>query len=52
MTVTFQDELGVLSIEIDKKYGVTFGANKVFFTDVDGNDYKVNTEHIISITAE
>lgn len=52
MTVTYQDELGVLSISIDKKYGVTFGANKAFFTDEDGNDYKVNIEHLISISAE
>ena len=50
MIVTFQDELGVISVSIDKKYGVTFGANKVFFTDTDGNDYKVKTEHLISIT--
>ena len=50
MTVTYRDELGVVSIRIDKKYGVSFGANKVFFTDEDGNDYKVNVEHIIDIT--
>lgn len=50
MLVTFQDELGVLSLKIDDKYGVTFGANKVFFTDENGNDYKVNVEHLISIT--
>lgn len=52
MTVTYQDELGVIAISIDKEYGVTFGANKVFFTDEDGNDYKVNIEHLISISAE
>lgn len=52
MTVTYQDELGVIAISIDKEYGVTFGVNKVFFTDEDGNDYKVNIEHLISISAE
>lgn len=50
MLVTFQDELGCLSVKIDDKYGVTFGANKVFFTDENGEDYKVNVEHLISIT--
>lgn len=52
MIVTFQDELGCLELKIDTKYGVTFGANKVFFTDEDGNDYKINVEHLISISAE
>lgn len=50
MLVTFQDELGCLSIKIDDKYGVTFGANKVFFTDANGENYKVSVEHLISIT--
>ena len=49
MIVTFQDTLGVLSLIIDKKYGVTFGANKAFFTNIDGNDYKINVEHLINI---
>ena len=52
MIVTFQDELGVLSLKIDDKYGVTFGANKVFFTDENGTVFKVNVEHIISIVKE
>ena len=52
MTVTFRDELGVVSVQIDDTYGVTFGANKVFFTDENGEDYKVNVEHIISIVKE
>lgn len=52
MIVTFQDELGCLSVKIDDKYGVTFGANKVFFTDENGEDYKVNVEYLISIEKE
>ena len=52
MTVTFKDELGVISISIDKKYGVTFGLDKAYFTDLDGNDYKIKIEHLISISAE
>ena len=49
MIVTYQDKLGVLAVKIDDKYGVIFGANKVFFTDENGEDYKVNIEHLISI---
>lgn len=52
MTVTFKDEIGVISVSIDKKYGVQFGIDKAYFTDEDGNDYKVNIEYIISISAE
>ena len=53
MTVTYQDELGVISVKIDKTYGVQFsGYDEVLFTDEDGKDYTVNTQHLISISAE
>ena len=52
MTVTFKDELGVISVSIDKGFGVHFGTDKAYFTDEDGKDYKVKIEYIISITAE
>ena len=50
MIVTYQDELGVVSVRINDEYGVHFGANNVFFTDICNNDYKLKTEHLISIT--
>jgi hypothetical protein len=50
MTVTFRDELGVISIiGIDD---VQFDGNKAYFTDENGTDFKVSIEHIISITKE
>lgn len=50
MTVTFKDELGVISIkDIDD---IQFDGTKAYFTDEDGRDYKVNIEYIISISAE
>ncbi len=49
MTVTYQDELGVVTVKIDEEYGVTFGSSNAFFTE-NGTDYKVKIEHIISIT--
>ena len=50
MIVTYRDELGVVAIKINDEYGVTFGASNVFFTDIADNDYKVKTEHLISIS--
>ena len=50
MIVTYRDKLGVVSVKINTEYGVTFGASNVFFTDICNNDYKIKTEHIISIT--
>ena len=48
MTVTFRDELGVVSIaDIDD---IQFDGSKAYFTDENGTDFKVNTEHLISIT--
>lgn len=50
MTVTFRDELGVISISnIDD---IQFDGERAYFTDEDGTDFKVNVEHIISIVKE
>lgn len=55
MLVTFQDELGVVSVSINAD-GVQFGINlednsiRAWFTDINGTDYIVNTKHLISIT--
>jgi hypothetical protein len=52
MIITYSDELGIVSVNIDKAYGITFNNNIAYFTDEDGNDYKINTEHLINIIAE
>ena len=50
MTVTFRDELGVISIcDIDD---IQFDGCKAYFTDENGTDFKVNIEHLISIIKE
>lgn len=50
MTVTYQDELGVISVSnIDD---IQFGGYKAYFTDEDGTDYTVNVQHLISIVKE
>ena len=49
MIVTFQDELGLVSIKIDNTYGVQFGYDRAYFTDENGKDYDIAIEHLISI---
>lgn len=50
MTVTFMDELGVISIaDIDD---VQFVDGKAYFTDENGTDFIVPCEHLISIGKE
>ena len=50
MIVTYQDELGVISIaDIDD---IQFDGAKAYFTDEDGTDFKVNVQHLISIITE
>ena len=48
MTVTFRDELGVVSI--NEVYCISFDGEKAYFTDYDGTDYTVKLEHLVSIT--
>ena len=50
MTVTFRDELGIISIaDIDD---IQFLDGKAYFTDENGTDFTVNAEHLISIVKE
>ena len=51
MTVTYQDELGVVAVKVNASYEIVFGLNKVFFTDENDNDYGIPSEHLISISA-
>ena len=52
MIVTFRDELGVVSVQIDDTYGVTFDGCKAYFMDEDGKCYIVASENLISIVKE
>lgn len=50
MTVTFRDELGIISItDIDD---IQFDGEKAYFTDENGTDFLVTIEHLISIVKE
>lgn len=49
MIVTYQDELGLISIQIDNTYGIQFDGDKAYFTDKDGIDYDISMSHLISI---
>lgn len=50
MTVTFKDELGVVSIY--NIVEIQFDGEKGYFTDAGGSDFTVKVEHLISIVKE
>ena len=52
MTVTYRDELGLVSVKINNEYGVCFCEHYAYFTSEDDKDYKINREHLTSISAE
>ena len=52
MTVTYQDELGVVAVKVNESYEMVFGFKKVFFTDESDRDYIVEIENIICISAK
>ena len=52
MTITYQDELGVVAVKVHESYEIVFGFKKVFFTDKNDNDYIVDIEHIICISSK
>ena len=52
MRITYQDELGVVSVQVNDDYGVTFSNSVAYFTGEDGEDYKVDAMFLISITKE
>lgn len=47
MIVTYRDELGLISLEIES--GVGFDGTEAYFTDIDGNDYRIDVKHLFSI---
>ena len=52
MTVTYQDELGVVAVKVNPSYEIVFGFKKVFFTDENDNDYIVEIENVICISSK
>lgn len=51
MQICFRDELGLVSVEIDmaNTTGVGFDGENAYFTDTEGNDYKISTQDIVLI---
>lgn len=49
MIVTYQDELGLIEVMVDEKYGVGFDGTEAYFTDEDGVDYRIDVKHIVGI---
>ena len=49
MNITFRDNGGYVTVEIDRQYGVSFCDGLAYFTDADGNDYEIPMAHLMAI---
>lgn len=49
MLVAYQDELGLIEVKVDEKYGVGFDGTEAYFTDEDGKDYRIDVKYIVGI---
>lgn len=49
MNITYRDEVGYITVEVDIEYGVSFCDGTAYFTDTNGNDYEIPMAHLMSI---
>lgn len=51
MQICFRDDLGLVVVDLDMNHttGVGFDGEHAYFTDTDGNDYKISTKDIVLI---
>lgn len=49
MYITYQDDLGVICVEVNTEYGVTFDGVYAYFNDSTNLDYRVSVADIIEI---
>lgn len=49
MTITYQDKLGMVAVEVDRDHGIFFHGSHAYFSDAEGNDYCVAASAIFSI---
>ena len=54
MKITYRDDIGLVTIEIDmcNTSGVGFDGRYAYFSDVEGVDYRVETKNIVWIGEE
>lgn len=54
MKICYRDDIGLVVVEIDLENtaGIAFDGHSAYFTDTEGNDYKVNTKDIVMIGKE
>ena len=51
MSICYRDELGVVSVALDRS-GVSFCNGYAYFTDDSGRDYKIPVNNLITVTEE
>ena len=49
MFITYRDSIGIIAIDIDTQYGIDFNDGYCYFTDCNGEDYKIPINDIIRI---
>lgn len=51
MSICYRDEFGLVVVQIDmiNTTGVSFDGQFAYFTDTDGNDYKIDQKNIVLI---
>ena len=52
MIVTYRDELGLISIQMNDTYGLQFSEDVVYFTDKDDRDYEIPLSQMISVAKD
>ena len=51
MTITYRDNIGYISVEVNTEYGINFDGTSAYFTDTENSDYKISVSDIVEINA-
>ncbi len=49
MIIVYQDELGIVCVEVSTEYGITFDGVYAYFNDTENRDYRVPIGQLVSI---
>lgn len=49
MKIIYRDELGVVSVDVNTEYGISFDGKFAYFSDEQNRDYRVATSALVEI---
>ena len=52
MTVIYRDTIGLVRVEADTQYAISFLNGEAFFVGLDGKDYRINVNAIANICGD